>query len=352
MASDRLPSPPRRRASPPPPTDDRPTGLLSRARAEAAAAAQTGTRPSTRGVAAQPGATRGRGPTSNSPHPPATRTAQRTALQPVPQPAPLSAKPTLVQPPPRTARKAAKQAGARSGERTAVALRAAAPVAAPQATWPRSALRFAGGLIVAGMLLATLGWGALQNLRASGQSSPSDVSLPGLAAQIAMAPPAASGHGPANGPWASSAAVSIVVPTGGGEPCNDPVQFVPDVSLWTIPPGCYGNIYHPNPANYVQRPGYGWCNWWVRVRHPDHPDITENKSYPEGSKPVPGAAVFFFGNVQGADSAGHWAQVAGVAPDGYWVLISEMNFDWRGAGWTRVDYRYIHAGPGVVFIYA
>ena len=40
-----------------------------------------------------------------------------------------------------------------------------------------------------------------------------------------------------------------------------------------------------------------------------------------------------------------------VPPGGYWFLISEMNFTWRGAGWQKVEYRYVHTGPGVSFIY-
>jgi hypothetical protein len=67
--------------------------------------------------------------------------------------------------------------------------------------------------------------------------------------------------------------------------------------------------------------------------------------------PVPGAAIFFAGNVQGASSAGHYAQVVAIAPDHYWMLITEMNFSWRGGGFGKVDYRYAHVGPGVTFIY-
>jgi hypothetical protein len=89
----------------------------------------------------------------------------------------------------------------------------------------------------------------------------------------------------------------------------------------------------------------------VREHHLAQRDITENLAYRHGTTPVPGAAIFFYGNVQGADSAGHWAQVVAIAPDNYWILISEMNFAWRGAGWSKVDYRYVHAGPGVIFTY-
>ena len=180
------------------------------------------------------------------------------------------------------------------------------------------------------------------------------------ALQTEVATPGASGHGPTTGPWAASAASVIVINApapaknsgiSGVEPCNDPVKFLPVIEQWSVPPGCYANIYRPNQANYPFRPGFGWCNWWVRENHLAQRDITENPAYKHGTTPVPGAAIFFYGNVQGADSAGHWAQVVAIAPDNYWILISEMNFAWRGAGWAKIDYRYVHAGPGVIFTY-
>ena len=140
--------------------------------------------------------------------------------------------------------------------------------------------------------------------------------------------------------------------TATGAPCDGPVQFPAKIDTWTVPAGCYGLIYTPNPANYASRPGFGYCNWWVRVMDTVHPDITENMTYPHGSVPRVGAAVYFDGGVQGADPAGHWARVEAIAPDGYWMLISEMNFSWRGGGFGKVDYRFAHTGPGVTFIYA
>ena len=47
----------------------------------------------------------------------------------------------------------------------------------------------------------------------------------------------------------------------------------------------------------------------------------------------------------------NWAQAVAVSLDGYWVLITEMNFSWRGGGFGRVDFRYIHVGAGVYFIH-
>lgn len=136
----------------------------------------------------------------------------------------------------------------------------------------------------------------------------------------------------------------------GMEPCQDSYKFVPNISNWTTPPGCYANIYVPNRANYIQAASWGYCNWWVEVTHPQAPDITYGP-YPRGNTPVAGAAIYFDGGEQGADSAGHFAETVAVSPDGYWVLISEMNFAWRGGGFGKIDYRYIHVSPHVHFMY-
>jgi hypothetical protein len=167
------------------------------------------------------------------------------------------------------------------------------------------------------------------------------------------------------GPWTASAgAIAYIkapppkVPTNVStpvwqaiQPCQSSYKFLPTISQWAVPPGCYANIYIPNPKNYVNRPGFGYCNWWVRVTHPNHPDITENWSNPHGTAPAAGAAVWFDGGEQGAESNGHWAVAVAVSPDRYWVLISEMNFAWRGAGFGKIDYRYIHVSPHVLFFY-
>lgn len=196
----------------------------------------------------------------------------------------------------------------------------------------------------------TLGLNTAQALQEQEVTSP-DGPQAALVQSLFGGTPAASGHAPPGAWSASGATVAVLVPQTSGEPCHDLITFPPVIDQWMAPPGCYGNIFRPNPANYPDRPGFGWCNWWVRVNHPDHPDVTESHSFPSGSVPHAGDAVFFDGGVQGADRAGHWAQVVAVDPDHYWVLISEMNFSWRGAGWARVDYRYIHVGPGVRFIY-
>lgn len=137
----------------------------------------------------------------------------------------------------------------------------------------------------------------------------------------------------------------------GGLPCKQSYMFVSNISQWTVPPGCYANIYYPDRTVYQAPGNFGYCNWWVLALHPNQPDILYGSEYTRTSSPVPGAAVWFDPNVQGASSAGHWAQAVAVSPDGYWVLITEMNFGWRGGGFGRVDFRYIHVGPGVVFIH-
>jgi hypothetical protein len=229
---------------------------------------------------------------------------------------------------------------------------ALAPTAPKRSPGRRRSLKWRligiGAVVVTAV--ATLGLNTVQALQEQEVTSP-DGPQAALVQSLFGGTPAASGHAPAGAWTASAASVAVVVPQTSGEPCHDPITWPTVIDQWMAPPGCYGQIFRPNPANYPDRPGFGWCNWWVRVNHPDHPDVTENKSFPSGSVPHAGDAVFFDGGVQGADRAGHWAQVVAVNPDGYWVLISEMNFSWRGAGWARVDYRYIHVGPGVHFVY-
>jgi hypothetical protein len=135
------------------------------------------------------------------------------------------------------------------------------------------------------------------------------------------------------------------------QPCHDSYQFVPNISQWTTPPGCYSYIFKPNPANYPPRASWGWCNWWVEESHPQDPNVTGSTRYPRGTTPVANAAVFIDPYEQGASSEGHWVESIAVSPGGYWVLIAEMNFAWRGAGWGLVDYRYIHVSPHVHFLY-
>lgn len=148
--------------------------------------------------------------------------------------------------------------------------------------------------------------------------------------------------------YASSAGGSVNTLTD-VEPCHGGEMFLSAITQWSVPPGCYSNVFVPNPANYPARAAQGYCNWWVEENHLSNPNITQGGQVYLGTKPIVGAAVFFQGGVQGASAEGHWAQLVAIAPGGYWLLISEMNFSWRGAGFGRVDYRYVHVGPGVSF---
>jgi hypothetical protein len=140
------------------------------------------------------------------------------------------------------------------------------------------------------------------------------------------------------------------VATKQGEPCQSARYFNGTPSQWQVPPSCYAGIYSVNPANYVARSGFSWCNWWVEVMNPTRPDLLTG-AYPRGSTPRPGATVVFAGGVQRASAGGHYARVVAIAPGGQLFLVSEMNFTWRGGGWQKVNYRYVHTGPGISFIY-
>jgi hypothetical protein len=137
-----------------------------------------------------------------------------------------------------------------------------------------------------------------------------------------------------------------------GQPCHSANFFVATISQWAIPPGCFATIYTPDPKNYPAVPStFGFCNWWVEELHPNTTDILKNPKYPRGSTPVPGAAIYFSPSVQGASSIGHFAQVVAIAQDHHWILVTEMNFIWRGGGFGKIDYRYVQLGAGVTFIY-
>lgn len=137
-----------------------------------------------------------------------------------------------------------------------------------------------------------------------------------------------------------------------GQPCHATTFFVETVTQWAVPPDCFAKIYSPKPISYAGVHGaFGSCNWWVEVLHATSTDILTNAKYPRGSTPVPGAAIHFSPRVQGASNAGHWAQVVAVQAGSPWILVTEMNFTWRGGGFGKVDYRYVKVEPGVMFIY-
>lgn len=152
---------------------------------------------------------------------------------------------------------------------------------------------------------------------------------------------------------AKQASLADQLPNTIGQPCHDTYMFVPNITEWTVPPGCYATIYTPNRSQYMSPSTFGYCNWWVEALHPKQQDILFGTEYARTTTPIVGSAMWFPPNEQGASAAGHWAQVVAIAPDHYWLLITEMNFGWRGGGFGKVDYRYAHVDPagGVVFVH-
>ncbi|HEX9056364.1 MAG TPA: LysM peptidoglycan-binding domain-containing protein [Ktedonobacterales bacterium] len=151
--------------------------------------------------------------------------------------------------------------------------------------------------------------------------------------------------------------VSAPAPVAGlpaGEPCtaDRSIVWTVPVSRWAIPPGCFGGVYHPNPANYKAYghviPGFGWCNWWPEALLRDPNAIFR----PRHSTPRVGVPVYYA--PQPGDRTGHYAFVEsiGTGKNAGWILISEMNMYWRGAGWAKVNYRYIRVDyPGANYLY-
>jgi hypothetical protein len=232
-----------------------------------------------------------------------------------------------------------------------------APVAQPQRKG-HTRRSLVTNLAVVTTLAVSLTVGAWRALGAGSTGKPSPSGKPGAAGT-----PAPSGSGPTSGVWAASAGTVVYVPppptpkpgaAGNGldfgiQPCHDPINFPANISQWTVPSGCYANIYVPNPANYPPRPTFGYCNWWVRENHLSNYNITMGSQKYLGTTPAAGDAIFFVGGDQGASPDGHWAEVVAVAPNHYWFLLSEMNFAWRGAGFGRIDYRFAHVDAGVSF---
>jgi surface antigen len=129
---------------------------------------------------------------------------------------------------------------------------------------------------------------------------------------------------------------------------------------WTPVPGhpSYGmSDFKGDPyAGY-----FGVCTWYAWYRHRSEPllKLGMASSWPRnapahglsvGSVPRVGATAVFQPGVQGAGGGGHVGHVEQILSGG-WFIISEMNFAWNGGGWGRVDWRYVHVGSGVSFIY-
>lgn len=192
-----------------------------------------------------------------------------------------------------------------------------------------------------------------QRLAAMNNLSNPNLIFPGQRLQLCGA--AASGNTSTTSSHSTPAPVPAVYNNGSttgyynsGEFCHSTTYFVGSISSWKIPPGCFAPIYYPNTRNYVARAGFGWCNWWPEVLHPNNPNILHDTRY---GAPRAGAVAVFAPGEQGAGSMGHYAEVVAVLPGG-WVLISEMNDLWRGGGFGRVNYRYIYQSRGVSYIYA
>lgn len=133
-----------------------------------------------------------------------------------------------------------------------------------------------------------------------------------------------------------------------GLPCHDKIIWPTTITQWTIPSGCYSRIYYPNVRNYPARPSYGFCNWWPEELNQRYSGSTV-LHLTRYSTPRIGAVIWFNPYTQGASGDGHYAEV--IAIHGNWLLITEMNFYWRGGGFGRVDFRFIHTGYGVSFMY-
>jgi hypothetical protein len=174
-----------------------------------------------------------------------------------------------------------------------------------------------------------------------------------LANSISRAVSVAMQPTPAPAQTSQQTALANQAPNTIGQPCHDSYMFVPNITQWTTPPGCYATIYTPDRTQYSAPSTFGYCNWWVEALHPRQQDILYGTEYRRTTTPIVGAAVWFPPNVQGASAAGHWAQLVAIGPDHYWLLITEMNFGWRGGGFGKVDYRYVHVDPaaGIVFVY-
>ncbi len=157
---------------------------------------------------------------------------------------------------------------------------------------------------------------------------------------------ASTGAPAANATLHSSATAILADTRWSAEPCQSGTYVSGGISQWKVPPGCYGGVYWINTRNFVARSGFGWCNWWPEVLHPDFPNVIYGARH---STPVPGAVVVFAPGEQGAGSGGHYGEVVAVLGHG-WILISEMNNSWRG-GFARVTYRYVYQSASVSYIY-
>lgn len=138
--------------------------------------------------------------------------------------------------------------------------------------------------------------------------------------------------------------------TGGGSSASAPGGY----QAWGPVPDFAGDPYSSSR---------GQCTWWAATRRLDEnwwglgtyayqwAYNAPSHGFRTGYTPAVGATVVFQPGVDGASSyGGHVGHVEAVYGNG-WFLISEMNFYAYGGGWDRVDYRTVHVGSGVSFIY-
>ncbi len=179
-----------------------------------------------------------------------------------------------------------------------------------------------------------------------GVKAPGSAGLPVTAKAAPTAAPAKPTPKPSAPPPPSGVLPAPVQPW----PPADPFMFVPGHPAFGV----------SNPTNYYAV-AWGQCTWWAQWKRQDEYLAhmgnalywlggAAGRGYRTGGVPVAGATVVVQPGVQGAGGAGHVAHVEAVYPGG-WFLVSEMNFYWNGGGWGRVDYRYMHTGPGIGFIY-
>jgi len=129
---------------------------------------------------------------------------------------------------------------------------------------------------------------------------------------------------------------------------------------WTPVPGhpSYGMTDFKGDPNSAT---FGVCTWYAWYRHQSSALMNlgmadawaanaRSRGLSVGSSPRVGATAVFQPGVQGAGGSGHVGHVEAILSGG-WFIMSEMNFTWNGGGWGRVDWRYVHVGSGVSFIY-
>jgi hypothetical protein len=132
--------------------------------------------------------------------------------------------------------------------------------------------------------------------------------------------------------------------------CGTELVDFSNAAQWATPHGCYSRIFSPKQSNYPWRPSFGWCNWVPEEGHTQYSGSTILHKAKHYHAPRTGAVVWFDPREQGAGSAGHWAQLVAIGPSG-WLLVEEMNFIWRGAGFAKVDYRFVRNTWHTAYIY-